>query len=99
MSRSHGQRSSSVSGMPLCIFSTLASGWNASPSAKSQCMLTAMPLATVVLPDPATPMTTTMSGVCPDADASMPATLVISPEPRISANCPGPHVPAGALLR
>jgi hypothetical protein len=64
--------------MPLCIFSTLASGWKASPSAKIQCMLTAMPLATVVLPDPATPMTTTMSGSCPAREASMSVTLARS---------------------
>ena len=36
MLRSHGQRSSSVNGVPAAIFATLASGWNASPSAYVQ---------------------------------------------------------------
>ena len=55
MARSHGQRSSSVSGWPAAILATLASEWNSSPSAKSQPIAVAMPLATVVLPDPGHP--------------------------------------------
>ena len=35
MARSHGQRSSSVSGWPLRIFSTLLAGWKTSPSLKT----------------------------------------------------------------
>ncbi len=68
MDSSHGQRSSSVSGWPLCIFATLASEWNASPSANSQPITVEMPLATVLLPLPLTPMTMTTSGCGGEAD-------------------------------
>ena len=53
--RSHGHRSSSVSGTPAAIFATLASGWSASPSAYVQPSAAASPVATVVLPDPGHP--------------------------------------------
>ena len=59
MLRSHGHRSSSVSGTPAAILATLASGWNASPSAYVQPSAAASPVATVVLPTPDTPITTT----------------------------------------
>ena len=59
MLRSQGHRSSSVSGMPAAIFATLASGWKSSPSAYVQPSAAARPVATVVLPTPDTPITTT----------------------------------------
>ncbi len=63
---SQGQRSSSVSGVPLRILATLASGWNASPWANSQPSPVDSPFATVDFPLPETPMTTTTSGSgCP----------------------------------
>ena len=49
---SQGQRSSSVSGTPLFIFSTLAAGWNSSPSRKTQPSFFANKVAIVVLPEP-----------------------------------------------
>src|SRR5471032_2198165 len=55
---SQGQRSSSVRGMPLAIFITLAMGCSESPSTKGTPSLSASPLAMVVLPEPATPITT-----------------------------------------
>jgi hypothetical protein len=62
MVRSHGQRSSSSSGWPAAIFSTLARGWKSSPSANSQSSRSARRSATVVFPEPDTPMTTTVVG-------------------------------------
>src|SRR5215831_13216114 len=56
---SQGQRSSSVSGTPLCIFSTLDGGWNQSPSSKIQFSRWASIDAIVLLPQPDTPITTT----------------------------------------
>src|SRR6516164_4372623 len=56
---SQGQRSSSVSGTPLCIFSTLEGGWNQSPSSKIQFSRWASIDAIVLLPQPETPNTTT----------------------------------------
>src|ERR1019366_8069447 len=53
-----GQRSSSVRGMPPAIFFTLAMGCSESPSTKGTPSLSAKPLAMVVLPEPATPITT-----------------------------------------
>src|SRR5450631_692116 len=61
MARSHGHRSSSVRGWPEDILAMLASGWNPSPSANSQPIAVAIPCATVVLPDPDTPITMMMS--------------------------------------
>src|ERR1044071_7258729 len=55
---SHGQRSSSVSGVPLCIFSTFDFGWNSSPSRYSQPSSRDSNSAIVVLPQPDTPMMT-----------------------------------------
>src|SRR5262249_13983016 len=59
---SHGQRSSSVSGSPLCIFSMFEGGWNQSPSSSIQCMRCASIAAIVLLPEPETPVTTTTEG-------------------------------------
>src|SRR6476659_9018397 len=56
---SHGQRSASSSGVPALILSTLEREWKSSASAKSSPVATAMACATVVLPEPETPMTTT----------------------------------------
>ena len=72
---SQGQRSSSVSGVPLRIFATLASGWNASPSANSHPSTVDSPFATVDLPLPDTPMTITTSGSGPPGRASLSAML------------------------
>src|ERR1700682_1318094 len=59
---SHGQRSSSVSGVPADILATLAAGWNSSAARKAtpRCLASAAP--TVDLPLPLTPMTTTATG-------------------------------------
>src|SRR5580700_3802482 len=59
---SQGQRSSSVSGTPFFIFSTLAAGWNSSPSRKTKPSFFANKVAIVVLPEPETPMTTRTVG-------------------------------------
>ena len=60
--RSQGQRSSSVSAMPLCILSTLETGWNQSASANSHRRLEARSAPTVDFPHPETPMTITTAG-------------------------------------
>src|SRR5215510_16575203 len=60
---SQGQRSSSVSGTALCIFSTLDGGWNQSPSSKIQFSRCASIDAIVLLPQPETPITTTTEGL------------------------------------
>ena len=59
---SHGHRSSSVSGTPAAIFATLAGGWKSSASAYGQPSRRVSSTATVVLPEPATPMITTCTG-------------------------------------
>ena len=59
---SQGQRSSSVSGVPRCILSTLAGGWNQSASSNSHRRRDASSAPTVDLPDPDTPMTITTAG-------------------------------------
>src|SRR5262249_10368778 len=59
MPSSQGQRSSSVSGCPVCIFSMLDCGWNQSPSSKIQFSRWASIDAIVLLPHPDTPITTT----------------------------------------
>src|SRR5262249_60199675 len=59
---SQGQRSSSVSGTPLCIFSTFEGGWNQSPSSKIQFSRWASINAIVLLPLPETPITTRTEG-------------------------------------
>jgi hypothetical protein len=60
MARSHGHRSSSVSGVPAVIFATFAAGWKESPSANGQPARFATRLPTVVLPLPDTPATITI---------------------------------------
>src|SRR5262249_10263587 len=60
---SQGQRSSSVSGTPACIFSTLDGGWNQSPSSKIQFSRWASIDAIVLLPQPETPIITTTEGL------------------------------------
>src|SRR5262249_4275342 len=60
---SQGQRSSSVSGTPACIFSTLDGGWNQSPSSKIQFSRWASIAAIVLLSQPETPITTTTEGL------------------------------------
>src|SRR5215471_1182901 len=67
---SQGQRSSSVSGTPLCIFSTLDGGWNQSPSSKIQFSRWASIDAIVLLPQPETPITTTTEGL-PKGEAGL----------------------------
>src|SRR5436190_6110313 len=61
MTRSQGQRSSSVSGTPACIFSTFAAGWNSSASAKRQPRRPASSAPTVDLPLPDAPATITIT--------------------------------------
>src|SRR5262245_52699136 len=67
---SQGQRSSSVSGTPRCIFSTLDGGWNQSPSSKVQFSRWASIDAIVLLPQPETPITTTTEGL-PTGEAGL----------------------------
>ena len=55
--RSHGWRSSSVSGMPSRILAMLASEWNVSASANRHRSRPASIAPTVDLPHPATPAT------------------------------------------
>src|SRR5437879_10124853 len=57
---SHGQRASSSGGVPPRIFSTLAGGCRSSPSRKCTFNRPASMAATVVLPQPETPITTTI---------------------------------------
>ena len=57
---SHGARSASVKGIPWLIFSTLAAECSESPSINAQCIASASIVPTVVFPDPATPITTTI---------------------------------------
>src|ERR1043165_1742849 len=56
---SHGNRSSSVSGIPCAIFSTLAAGCTWSPSRNGTPRASASWAPTSVLPTPATPITQT----------------------------------------
>src|ERR1700683_5432060 len=80
---SQGQRSSSVSGIPLCILSTLEAGWNQSASSNSQRRCNARSAPTVDFPHPETPMTTTtlgaggdvssVDGICTDINPLLPA--------------------------
>jgi len=55
---SQGRRSSSVKGVPLCIFLMFDSGWKWSPSRNSRPSLEASSCPTVVFPHPETPITT-----------------------------------------
>ena len=57
MTRSHGFRSSSVSGIPARILATFAAEWKASASAKRHPSRPATSAPTVVLPLPDTPAT------------------------------------------
>src|ERR1700728_3240982 len=59
---SQGQRSSSVSGVPLCILSTLEAGWNQSASSNSHLRRRARSAPTVDFPHPETPITITTLG-------------------------------------
>ena len=77
MASSQGQRSSSVSGVPLDIFFTLAMGCRESPSTNGTPRCSARLEATVVLPEPATPITT-ISGLAA-------LSLVIGEAPRPEA--------------
>src|SRR5260370_16918810 len=67
---SQGQRSSSVSGTPPCIFATFDGGWNQSPSSKVQFSRWASIDAIVLLPQPETPITTTTEGL-PTGEAAL----------------------------
>ena len=62
---SHGQRSASESGVPADIFATFAGGCSASPSWNRQPSRSASPRATVVLPLPETPITTSITAAIP----------------------------------
>src|SRR5438094_10062710 len=59
---SQGQRSASASGCPAAIFSMFAGGWSASPSSNGHPSRLARMAATVVLPQPDTPMRTKTLG-------------------------------------
>jgi len=59
---SHGQRSSSVSGMPSDIFSTFVAGCRESPSSNGQPSRSASSLPIVDFPAPDTPMITRTTG-------------------------------------
>src|SRR5262249_22479270 len=78
MPSSQGQRSSSVSGCPLCIFSTFDCGWNQSPSSKIQFSRWASIDAIVLFPHPDTPITTTTEVFPSDERA-----LLSDSEPRL----------------
>src|SRR5581483_11948511 len=56
MAASHGRRSSSFSGMPLCILALLAAERKSSASRKIQPRRPATSVPIVVLPEPVTPM-------------------------------------------
>ena len=58
MASSHGQRSSSVSGMDWLIFSMLAGGWKLSASRNGQPSRRDSSVPTVLLPQPETPIST-----------------------------------------
>src|SRR5262245_41635304 len=60
-----GQRSSSVRGIPLAILATLAFGCRSSASTKVQPSSCASTRPTVVLPQPDTPISTTIIARCP----------------------------------
>src|SRR5918996_6090341 len=81
---SHGHRSASVSGMPACILAILAAGWRSSASSKSQCRRPASSAATVVLPEPDTPMTTRTEGAaCTGLLATSRVDVVSGANPRV----------------
>src|SRR5690606_2664746 len=61
---SHGQRSSSCSGIPAAIFSTLDGGCSTSPSRKSKPSARARRSPIVVFPEPETPITM-IRNLCP----------------------------------
>src|SRR6185295_5430760 len=61
IAESQGARSASVSGIPWLIFSTLARECSESPSRNGHGIASANSLPIVVFPDPATPITTTIT--------------------------------------
>ena len=80
MAVSQGQRSSSVRGVPAAIFFTLAMGCRESPSTKGTPSRSASPLAMVVLPDPATPITT-IKGLLNARHTILENTRAANPDP------------------
>src|SRR5579862_5001923 len=62
MLASQGPRSSSVSGSPRDILATFAGGWNVSPSWNAAPNPAARRAPTVVLPQPLTPISSTITG-------------------------------------
>src|SRR5438094_9087272 len=75
MAESQGARSASVNGIPWLIFSTFAREWSESPSRYGQRIASANILPSVVFPEPATPISTTITDIAlqefavPDARA------------------------------
>ena len=63
MAASQGLRSSSVSGVPPAILATFSGGWKESASRKGQPRRSASRSPSEVLPELATPMTTTTAGL------------------------------------
>ena len=95
MRSSQGQRSASSSGMPARMRATFASGWRPSPSMKWRPSRSAMPAATVDLPQPETPITTTARRA-PDGPAERVMATRIGAcraacAERYSPSCDGPH--------
>src|SRR5690348_7170901 len=76
---SQGHRSTSSSGWPARILATFASEWNWSASANTMPVARAIPCATVVLPHPETPMTTTCRRVGPSAASPVMDRAVLEP--------------------
>src|ERR1700733_5253307 len=71
---SQGQRSSSVSGVPLCILSTLEAGWNQSAASNSHLRRRQRTPPTGDLPHPETPITIITLG----AEEEAPSRGVVS---------------------
>src|ERR1044072_368734 len=92
---SQGRRSSSVSGMPRRILSTLAAGWNQSASSNSHRRRDASSAPTVDLPDPDTPMTIT-TATAEDAALSLDR-FSMNYEPLPAAAAPRPQPTENAL--
>src|SRR6478735_2508938 len=70
MRSSQGQRSSSVSGVPARMRATLSGECRPSPSMKPRPSASAMPAATVDLPEPETPITTSAMRLDPAMSAA-----------------------------
>ena len=77
ISSSQGRRSSSVSGWPIRIFSTLLDGWRSSPSTKSQPSRSTRIFATVDFPQPDAPIRTMTLGSATPATVTFPARFVL----------------------